>query len=32
MLAGIKDIEQNNVIPNEQVLKNAKKRLEQSLK
>ena len=32
ILAGIKDIEQSNVIPNEQVMKNAKKRLEQWLK
>jgi len=32
ILAGIKDIEQDNVIPHEQVMKNAKKRLEQWLK
>jgi len=32
ILAGIKDIEQDNVIPHEQVIKNAKKRLEQWLK
>jgi len=32
ILAGIKDIEQGNVVPHEQVMENAKKRLEQWLK
>lgn len=32
VLAGIKDIEQGKVLPHEQVMENAKKRLEQWLK
>jgi len=32
ILAGIKDIEQGNVVPHEQVMKNAKQRLGQWLK
>ena len=32
ILAGIKDFEQNKVIPHEQVMENARKRLEQWLK
>jgi len=32
ILAGVKAIEQSNVIPHEQVIENAKKRLEQWLK
>lgn len=32
IIAGIKDIEQGKVVPHEQVMENAKKRLEQWLK
>ena len=32
ILAGLKDIEQGKVVPHEQVMKNAKERLEQWLK